>query len=173
MWDDWVNKAASHWGREYGITIDPGLVHAILERESRHGQDPNYKRHKGVVPEPGGRYSYGPMMVLGDTVKTLNATLDPRALAQSPALGVWYGTHYLAKQLKRFGPDIDRAIAAYNAGPGNAVRGAGGLFPNQKYVDFVRSVWKTVRTGGAAKLLPFVVVAAAAIFLASRRRRAA
>lgn len=171
-WETEVASAASHWGRQYGIAIDPVLVHAIIERESGHGLAPNYIRYGGVVPEPGGHTSYGPMQVYDDTVKTMNATLDPRALAQSPALGIWYGTHYLATLLKRFGSDTARAIAAYNAGPGAASRNAAGKFPNQSYVDFVLSVWNRYR-GAVVSIAPLLLAAGVAAVMLSRRRRAA
>ncbi len=173
LWDVEVKNAAAHWAKQYGIAIDPALVHAIIERESAHGQAPNYIVHHGAVPEPGGHTSYGPMQVYDDTVHVLNPTLDPMALAQSPGLGIWYGTHYLAQLLKRFRGDVAAAIAAYNAGPGNATRNSAGRFVNQSYVDAVTGFWK--RYGGAAMgALPVLaLVAGVAWFAMSRRRRAA
>ena len=166
MWDQFVASAAAHWSKQYRVAIDPNLVHAIIERESRHGRDQNYLANGSVVPEPGGHYSYGPMQVYDDTVRDLNPTLDPRALALSPGLGIWYGTHYLAKMLDRFGADTERAIAAYNSGPGNAVR-YGGVFRNQGYVNDVLAFWKANRVS----ILPALLVAGA-VYLVARRRAA-
>lgn len=165
-----VNQAIAHWGPYYGVTIDPGMVHGILERETAHGTDPNYIRNGGAVPEPGGHYSYGPMQVYDDTVATMNASLDPQALADSPALGIWYGVHWLGHLLKQFPGDPDRAIAAYNAGAGNARRNASGAFPNQGYVDAVKGFW--ARYGGAVVSIGLPALALAGVVLWMLMRRA-
>jgi soluble lytic murein transglycosylase-like protein len=172
VWDAEVSKAVAHWGPAYGVTIDPALVHGILERESAHGRAPAYVAGGGVVAEPGGHRSYGPMQVYDDTVRTLNATLDPVALAKSPALGIWYGVHYLAGLLQRFPGDTARAIAAYNAGPGNAARDGSGRFRNQSYVDAVMGFWKRYR-GAVATGVPVLAIAAALAFMVLRSRRRA
>jgi hypothetical protein len=177
-WDAEVNAAASHWGRSYGVSVDPALVHAVIERESAHGLAPAYLAFNGVVPEPGGHYSGGPMQVYDDTLKTMNATLDLSALAQSPALGIWYGTHELARLLARFPGDTTRALSAYNTGQGNANRNTAGNFPNQSYVDAVVGFWNKYRgqLGGAAmSIVPALVLAAGIFFVMTRaqRRRAA
>jgi soluble lytic murein transglycosylase-like protein len=175
-WDAEVEKAVAHWGPVYGISVDPALVHAVIERESGHGMAPNYILHGGVVPEPGGHYSAGPMQVYDDTLKRMNATLDLSALAQSPAVGIWYGTHELARLLALFPGDTTRAIAAYNAGSGNANRNAQGRFPNQSYVDAVVGFWNKYRGAigtAAASIVPALVLALGIWFLWSRSRRRA
>lgn len=170
LWEDEVAGAVAHWGPVYGITIDPALVHAIIERESAHGQAPAYVAGGGVVNEPNGHKSYGPMQVYDTTIHDLNSTLDPNALAQSPALGIWYGTHYLAILIKKFPRDLARAVAAYNTGPGNAVRNQAGNFPNQSYVDFVLSFLKR---NPVASVVPMLVLAGAVWFVLSRQRKRA
>lgn len=137
-----VKNAAAHWGTVYGVTVDPALVHGILKRESDHGQHPNYVKNNGVVPEPGGHLSYGPMQVYDDTVRSIAPGVPATDLARNPELGVWYGVKYFAKQLQRFPGDVAAAVSAYNAGPGNAKRNASGKFPNQGYVDAVLSFWR-------------------------------
>jgi len=172
-WDDSVRSAAKHWGQLYGITIDPGLVHGILERESRHGTDPNYVRNRGIVPEPNGHHSYGPMQVYDATLPDVinpGSGLTGPDLASHPELGIWYGTRYLAGLIKRFGPDTLAAISAYNAGPARARRDSRGHFPNQSYVDAVVGFWQGHR--GLAMSLPIVLLAGAAAWYFSRRRAA-
>ncbi len=39
-----------------------------------------------------------------------------------PYVGVVFGAHYLSTQLEAFDGDVHAALAAYNAGPGNAIR---------------------------------------------------
>jgi soluble lytic murein transglycosylase-like protein len=172
-WETEVSNAVRHWGAQYGIPISPALVHAIIERESAHGLAPNYISHGGAVPEPGGHTSYGPMQVYDSTVRTLNATLDPQALATNPAIGIWYGVHYLAKLLKQFPGDTARAVAAYNAGPGNATRNAAGKFFNQPYVDAVLAF---LNKNAGASIVPALVIITGAVLLLSvarSRKRAA
>jgi len=49
------------------------------------------------------------------------------------------GAKYLRRQLDRFGGDIARALAAYNAGPG-AVERFGGVPPYAETQNYVRKV---------------------------------
>jgi hypothetical protein len=147
------------------------LVHAIIERESAHGLAPNYILNGGVVPEPGGHHSGGPMQVYDDTLRGMNATLSLSALAQSPAVGIWYGTHELARLLKLFPGDTVRAVSAYNTGSGNANRDARGKFPNQSYVDAVVGFWNKYRGPIAASIVPALLLAAGVWFVMSRARR--
>jgi soluble lytic murein transglycosylase-like protein len=174
VWQDEVEKAASHWGPYYGVAIDPALVHAIIERESGHGQAANYVKYRGVVPESGGHFSFGPMQVYDDTVRTVLKLGFPGAdLASHPNLGIWYGTKYFAMLVKQFAGDTARAVAAYNAGPGNSSRNAAGKFVNQSYVDAVLGFWKRYK-GAVASLVPALVLAAFVFwFLAARRRATA
>lgn len=175
-WDAEVKSAAAHWGPVYGVTVDPALVHAIIERESAHGTAPLYVSTGGVVPEPGGHHSAGPMQVYDTTLQGMNATLDLSALAKSPALGIWYGTHELARLLKLFPGDTARAVAAYNAGAGNSSRNASGKFVNQSYVDAVVGFWNKYRglvEGAAVSVLPMLLLAAGVVYVMSQRRRAA
>jgi soluble lytic murein transglycosylase-like protein len=167
VWDAEVRSAAAHWASAYGVTVDPALVHGVIERESGHGRAPNYVAHNGVVPEPGGHFSYGPMQVYDDTVTTVLKLGFPGSdLATHPELGIWYGTKYLATLLKRFAGDVDRAVAAYNAGPNNAVRSAAGSFPNQQYVNAVNTFAQSYRGPG---IVPVLTLAAVVMWMMSRR----
>lgn len=173
IWDDAVRSAAAHWGSAYGVTVDPALIHGIIERESRHGQDPRYLLYHGVVPEPGGHVSYGPMQVYDDTVDTLvgGSGLTGEDFASHPELGIWWGTKYFAKLLHDFGGDTARAVAGYNAGPGRANRDAAGNFPNQSYVDAVLSFWQRYKVA-VASILPVLVIAGLVVVWLMRRGRA-
>ena len=159
-YDAEVQAAIARAARIYSGTIDPALVHAIIQRESSHGVQLE-------TAESGGRHSYGPMMVLDSTAIGLGAT-NPAAL-KDPATGILYGVQYLAGLLHRFPGDIPRAISAYNTGPGNAVRNPAGRFPNQPYVDAVTVWWQTYKyaapaAGSLLSLIPLV------LFLWSRLR---
>lgn len=160
-YDAEVARAIDYWSRVFGVTIDPKLVHAVIQKESSHGLH-------SVTAESGRRFSYGPMMVLDSTARSFGVK-DPATL-KDPATGIWWGVRYLAEQLDNFPGDRDRAIAAYNAGPGNARRGAGGRFPNQAYVDAVKGWWR-LYGGGAAGIAATVLGVTVGLFLLLRARR--
>jgi soluble lytic murein transglycosylase-like protein len=166
-WDAEVQAAVKRWAPVYGVTIDPALVHAIIQKESSHGT-------LLVTAEPGNRFSYGPMMVLDSTAKGMGV-LMPSSLT-NPALGISYGVRYLGGLLKRFPGDVARAVAGYNAGPGNAVRSSTtGKFPNQSYVDKVLGYWNSYKrqVTAAAPVAALVLAGAALLWFAARPRRAA
>lgn len=155
-----VQAAIARWQPGLGVRIDSGLVHAVIEQESRHGA-------AGLeAVEPRGHRSYGPMMVLDSTA--LGYGVQPKTLKE-PRLGILYGVRYLGEQLKRFPGDVARAVSAYNTGPGRARRGATGKFPNQSYVDKVLGFWQRFR-GLAVPALGALAAAALILALALRRR---
>jgi soluble lytic murein transglycosylase-like protein len=49
------------------------------------------------------------------------------------------GARYLREQLDRFGGDLEKALAAYNAGPGRVQR-AGGVPPIRETQSYVTAV---------------------------------
>src|SRR3954451_14200593 len=56
-----------------------------------------------------------------------------------PAQNIDAGAKYLSQQLKAFGGDVSKALAAYNAGPG-AVQRYGGVPPYAETQNYVRKV---------------------------------
>jgi soluble lytic murein transglycosylase-like protein len=56
-----------------------------------------------------------------------------------PAQALDGGAKYLREQLDRFGGDVSKALAAYNAGPG-AVERFGGIPPYAETQEYVRRV---------------------------------
>lgn len=165
-YDAEVSNAIAHWGPVEGVTIDPALVHGIIEAESSHGA-------KLETVEPGGHMSYGPMMVLDSTATTLGVS-DPTTL-KDPATGIYYGVQQLALLLKWAGGNVNKAISAYNIGKGRAKPNAQGLYPNQSYVVKVLGYWnrfKRAVVASAPVTVPLVLIGVV-VFLAMRRRRAA
>lgn len=111
--------------------LDPLYVAAMIRQESFW--DPNAGSHAGalgltqVIPPTG----EGIAAALGNTSFTAEDLFRP-------AVSIEFGIYYLAGQLRRFGSPY-AALAAYNAGPGNALRwvdaAAGARSP-----DFVEAI---------------------------------
>jgi soluble lytic murein transglycosylase-like protein len=163
-WDAEVSAAVNQARARYGIAVDPALVHAVIERETSHRSD-----NLAGTREPNGHVSYGPMQVM-DTTGSMHGISDASSMA-IPSIGIRIGTFELARLLQLFPGDTARAVAAYNAGAGNAARNASGKFFNQAYVDAVLGFWNKYRgpiaAGGAA-----VLALLGLLFLMLRRRSA-
>jgi soluble lytic murein transglycosylase-like protein len=132
------NVAAVPYGAEITSAaqrhgVDPALLAALIKQES--GFDPNARSPAGAQ---------GLTQLMPGTAAGLGVTnpLDP-------AQAIEGGAKYLAEQLKAFGGDEARALAAYNAGPG-AVQRFGGVPPyaeTQNYVRRVQSFAAAFRAG--------------------------
>jgi soluble lytic murein transglycosylase-like protein len=103
--------------------LDPALLAGLVKQES--GFDP------GAVSPAGAQ---GLTQLMPGTAAGLGVT-DPL----DPAQALEGGAKYLREQLDRFGGDVARALAAYNAGPG-AVQRYGGIPPYAETQNYVRAV---------------------------------
>jgi soluble lytic murein transglycosylase len=90
--------------------VDPALVAAVIQQESTF--DPSAVSAVGA---------HGLMQLMPPTGRALARAAGIKRLAVSqlhdPALGLKLGTVYLREMIDRFGGKIERAVAAYNAGP--------------------------------------------------------
>ena len=100
---DFIDMAA------YQHQVDPALVRAVIHAESNF--NPNARSHKGAS---------GLMQLMPGTAHAVGV-YDVFA----PTSNIQGGVVYLAGLLKRFGGNIDFAVAAYNAGPGAVTKYAG------------------------------------------------
>ena len=89
--------------------LSPSLIEAMVWQESRW-------RHDAVSPVG----AQGLTQLMPGTARDLG--VDPR----DPFANLEGGARYLREQLDRFDGDLEKALAAYNAGPGRVER-AGGI----------------------------------------------
>ena len=127
-YSDLISAAASKYG------VDPAVLKGLIKQES--GFDPN-------AGSPAG--AQGLTQLMPATAASLGVT-D----VHDPAQAIDAGAHYLRMQLDRFGGDLSKALAAYNAGPG-AVQSFGGVPPyaeTRTYVTNVLAYADQYRQGG-------------------------
>jgi len=102
--------------------ISPALLEAVVWQESRW--------NPGAVSPVGAR---GLTQLMPDTARQMGVNPD------NPHANLEGGARYLRQQLDAFGGNVEKALAAYNAGPGR-VRAAGGIPSIRETQDYVASI---------------------------------
>lgn len=123
--DSALNGDISAAAQEFNV--DPALVAAVAQQESNG-------RQSAVSPVG----ALGVMQLMPDTATGLG--VDPSNQKDN----IRGGAKYLKQMLDRYNGDIDKALAAYNAGP-RAVDEYGGIPPykeTQKYVNAVKGYYE-------------------------------
>ena len=111
--------------------LDPALVAAIICQESTFDAD--------AVSRAGAR---GLMQVMGPTGRSLARSLGVRyrkASLHDPDTSLMLGTRYLRQMVDRFGGRVERALAAYNAGPHRVQRWTASN-PDMSAEEFIESI---------------------------------
>jgi soluble lytic murein transglycosylase-like protein len=147
-----IAASADRWGRYYRVSVPQLAVAAIILTESSGNP-------AAVRKEPDGRTSRGLMQVLEGTARELGL-VDATRL-HDPAIGIDYGVRYFAKQLARYGGNLLKAVAAYNAG--TAYQLSTGGFKNQSYVNKVTG-WMRTLQGSGVMLFALALATVAVLF---------
>ena len=114
-----IQKYATQYG------VDPELIVAMMSQES--GANPNAKSKKGAQ---------GLMQLMPATARSLGVA-DP----WDPEQNIAGGVRYIAQFVKKYNGDIEKALWAYNAGPGNVA--AGRMPPEtQKYIRNIMAKYR-------------------------------
>jgi soluble lytic murein transglycosylase len=114
-WPDLVRTFAAQYG------VDPLLLYAMIRQESAFNP---------LAGSPAG--AFGLTQVIPNTAQEIARALGRADFAFAdlarPILAIQFGTFYLGGQMRSFA-DVYQALAAYNAGPGNAARWAAAAPP--------------------------------------------
>lgn len=116
--------------------LPPGLLSALCFVESSH-------RVSAINIDDRGSPSLGVCQIKYETAKMLGYKGDAKGLQNDPTRNVHYASKYLAKQVKRYGGDYRKAVAAFNAGKYNEA--PDGQPMNRKYVGKVFKAWSEAK----------------------------
>ena len=123
--EDFLKATTKEISNEYNVKIDANLVKSVIKQES--GFNPNARSHAGAQ---------GLMQLMPSTAKSLGVFNST-----NPYQNLRGGVTYLAQQLKSFDGDIQKALAAYNAGP-TAVSKYQGVPPYQETQSYVENIMR-------------------------------
>ncbi|WP_024299933.1 lytic transglycosylase domain-containing protein [Methylomicrobium lacus] len=115
---DLINTAA------YRHQVDPKLVHAVIQTESAY--------NAGAISSAG---AVGLMQLMPDTARRYG--VDDR---RDPDQNVDGGTHYLHDLIRMFSPNLELAVAAYNAGENAVIRHNYSIPPYPETQNYVKQV---------------------------------
>ena len=93
--------------------VDADLIAAVIYAESRFVDQTSHADARGLM-------QITPDTANGIEQRSGGTTFDPDTDLSDPQINIQYGTYYLDELLVKYGGNEVAALAAYNAGPGNA-----------------------------------------------------
>jgi soluble lytic murein transglycosylase-like protein len=123
--DEYINQVAAETSSQYGVEITPNLIKSVIKQES--GFNPDATSHAGAQ---------GLMQLMPATAKSLGVFNS-----MNPYQNVKGGAKYLAQMLQKFDGSLQKALAAYNAGP-HAVEKHGTIPPYKETQNYVASIMR-------------------------------
>jgi soluble lytic murein transglycosylase-like protein len=128
------------YGTEFDVHVP--LILSVILAESAF--NPNAKRFEPAINQT----SVGLMQILPTTAKQMGFYGTEKDLT-NPTNNLRYGIKYIAYQLNRYNRNLNKTVAAYNAG--SALYNAKGNFVNQTYVNNVTRNYSILNTALAKR----------------------
>ena len=121
--ESFIENVSAEISEKYQVEISPTLVKSVIRQES--GFNPQAKSHAGAE---------GLMQLMPATAKSVGVFNS-----YNPYQNVRGGVTYLGQMLQQFDGNLNKALAAYNAGP-KAVERYGGIPPYTETQNYVNSI---------------------------------
>jgi len=121
--EGFIDQVSKEVSAKFQVEITPSLVKSVIKQES--GFNPEAKSHAGAE---------GLMQLMPATAKGVGVFNS-----FNPYQNVRGGVTYLGQMLEKFEGNLNKALAAYNAGP-KAVERYGGIPPYTETQNYVSSI---------------------------------